>query len=115
MDESLADVKNRLSQQFKAPLSIEADITNKSISSQRQHSLIQFECPVCKKSFVTRARAVQHGNNTRCKHATLNGECVENAPEEQMRLDHEMAVFRRNARRAGLSFFLACTMADGSA
>ena len=66
------------------------------------------QCPVCKKSFVTRARVVQHGSNTRCKHAMLNGGCVENAPEEQPRLDHEMAVFRCNARRAGLSF-LACT------
>ena len=54
------------------------------------------------------------GNNTRCKHAMLSGECVENAPEEQVRVDHEMATFRRNARRASLSFF-ACTMADGSA
>ena len=66
------------------------------------------------KSFVTRARAVQHGNSTRCKHTTLNGECVENAPEEQARLDHEMAVFRCNAKRVRLSF-LACTKADGSA
>ena len=72
------------------------------------------QCPVCKNSFVTRARAVQHGNNTRCKHAMLNGECVENAPEEQSRLDHEMVVFRCNARRSGLSF-LTCTKADGSA
>ena len=35
----------------------------------------------------------------------LNEECVENAPKEQSRLDHEMAVFRCNAWRAGLSFF----------
>ena len=60
------------------------------------------------------ARAVQHWKNTRCKHAMLNGECVENALEEQSRLDREMAVFRCHARRAGLSF-LACTKADGSA
>ena len=50
-------------------------------------------CPLCKKSFVPRARAVQHGDNTKCKHALLNGECAENAVDEQMRLDHEMAVF----------------------
>ena len=72
------------------------------------------QCTMCKKSFVTRARAAQNGNITRCKHDMLNGECVENAPEEQSRLDHEMAVFRCNARRAGLSF-VACTKADGSA
>ena len=41
------------------------------------------QCLVCKKSFVTPDRAVQHGNNARCKHAMLNGKCVENAPEEQ--------------------------------
>ena len=31
------------------------------------------QCLMCKKSFVTRARAMQHGNNTKCKHAM---ECV---------------------------------------
>ena len=31
------------------------------------------QCPVCKKCFVTRARAVQHGDNTRCKHAMMSG------------------------------------------
>ena len=31
-------------------------------------------------------------------------ECAENAPEEQVRLDDEMATFRRNARRAVISF-----------
>ena len=62
------------------------------------------QCPMCKKCFVTRARAVQHGHGTRCKHAMMFGECVENAAEEQVRLDRQMATFRRNARRAGLSF-----------
>ena len=66
------------------------------------------QCPVCKKCCVTRARAVQHGDDTRCKHAMMD------APEELGRLDHEVATFRRNARREGLSFS-ACTMADGSA
>ena len=37
---------------------------------------------------MTRARAVQHGDNTRCNHAMMSGECAENAPEEQVRLDH---------------------------
>ena len=44
----------------------------------------------------------------------MSGESAENAPEEQVRFDNEMATFRRSARRAGLSFF-ACTKADGSA
>ena len=71
-------------------------------------------CPVCEKCFYTPARAVQHTDNTKCKHAMMRGECVENAPEKQARLDREIANFRRNAGRGGLSF-LACTKADGTA
>ena len=31
------------------------------------------QSPECEKCFVTRARAVQHGDNTRCKHAMMSG------------------------------------------
>ena len=63
-----------------------------------QRFVADSQCPECKKCFVTRAREVQHGHNTKCKHAMVSEECAKNAPEEQVRLDHEMATFRRNAQ-----------------